>query len=433
MDANGNADRDHLTADAVLRIAVRSIELGETLRFRQADGSTIGFSLAIGEGGISVIGPAVGPVVNVRARTGDADNQARQKHVDQVRNGATEMDLTKAEWSRGDPDDIRSCCEELLSALEVDRTLRTVKVGHHFLVNLGKMDQRRAFRAMLERPSLTSFSVLGSQNSPEKIHTSVLLEAMAESHNHLQNIILSDVFLTNRFDVEQLASALRAGCGGVLILALAGLIPISAEYSPGFLDPLLEATLSCQQPLVFSLCGYLDDDVPPSGLPSLLTTAALCSYLEVYANSTQPDFSVIQLHNLGLEDEHCKAIAELLAPMNGQYPEGKLISLWITGNGAFSDEGFEALLGLLNRNHCIQEIQVDDSSWQEAFDLMCHMNTKYGRGEFMEDGVFADKAGWVKWLAKLTNLPSTQDEAEETLRASALWYTLRNEPSFISN
>jgi hypothetical protein len=61
------------------------------------------------------------------------------------------------------------------------------------------------------------------------------------------------------------------------------------------------------------------------------------------------------------------------------------------------------------------------------------MNTEYGRGEFMQDGVFASKAGWVDWLAQLTNLPWTQDEAEEVLRANALWYTLRNEPCFISN
>jgi hypothetical protein len=232
------------------------------------------------------------------------------------------------------------------------------------------MDQRRAFRAMLERPSLSSFSVLGSQNSPERIHTSVLLETMAESQYHLHTIMLNNVFLKNRFDVEQLASILRAGGVGVVALALTGLIPMSAEPSSGFLDPLLEVMLSCDQPNIFSLCGYAHDDVPPSGLPSLLTTAALRSYLELYANSTQPDYSIIQLHNLGLEDEHCKAIAELLTPMNGQYPGRKLISLWLTGNGAFSDVGYEALLGLLNRNHCIQEIQVDDSSWQETFDLL---------------------------------------------------------------
>jgi hypothetical protein len=115
MDANENADRDDLEALAVLLsgegIPVRSIiELGETLLFQEAEGSTIGISSAIGEGGISSIGPEGGPGVNVRVRTGDA---ARQKHVDCMRNGAIEVDLTKTEWSRGDPDDIRSCREEL--------------------------------------------------------------------------------------------------------------------------------------------------------------------------------------------------------------------------------------------------------------------------------------------------------------------------------
>jgi hypothetical protein len=433
MDANENADRDDLEAVAVLpsgeRITVRSIELGDINHFQQADGSTIGISFAVGE--ISLTVHAGGPVVNVRVRTGDADHHARWEHIDRVRNGATDMYLTEAEWSRGDPDDIRSCWEELFSALEVDRTLGRVTVGHHFLANLGKMDQRHTFRVMLERPSLFSFSVLGSQNSPESIHTSILLETMTESHNHLQTLTMRHVNLKNRFEVEQLATALRARGVGLIALVLEGLVSISAEHSSGFLDPILEAVSSSHHPHAFTLCGYAHDDVPPSGIPSLLTTAALRSYLEVCANSTKPDYSVITLHNLGLDDEHCKAIAELRAPMNGQHPGRKLISLCVTGNRAISDEGCEALLGLLNRNHCVQKIEVDDSSWQEIFDLVFHMNTEYGRGEFMKDGVFAGKEGWVNWLAKLTNLPSTQDEEKETL--SALWYTLRSEPYFISN
>ena len=168
-------------------------------------------------------------------------------------------------------------------------------------------------------------------------------------------------------------------------------------------------------------------------LACFLTPTALRSYLEAYAHFTKPHSSIIHLQNLGLEDEHCKVIAKLLAPMNGQYPGRSLNDLWLKGNGAIGDAGYEALLGLLNRNHRIQAIKIDDSSWQETFDLVLHMNMKYGRCKFMEDGVFAVKAGWVDWLAKLTNLPSTQDEAEESLRANALWYTLRNEPCFIFN
>jgi hypothetical protein len=101
-------------------------------------------------------------VVNVRVRNGNADYHARWQHIDRLRNGSTDLYLTEAEWSRGDSDDIRSCWEELLSALEVDRTLTEVKVGHHFLANLGEMDQRRAFLGttvfvFFQRARLTKF------------------------------------------------------------------------------------------------------------------------------------------------------------------------------------------------------------------------------------------------------------------------------------
>jgi hypothetical protein len=432
MDANENADRDDFEAVVVLpsgeRISIRHhLEVGN-------DGGTLGISFAVERGGVSfALGPEGGPVFNLRVRNGDRDYHARWKHVDLVRSGATEVDLTKPEWSGGNPDDIRSCREELLSALEVNQTLRRVQVGHHFLANLEEMDQRRAFRVLLERPSLSLFSVLGSRQFPESIHTSALLETMTESHDPLQTFTMRHVRLNNRIEVEQLASALRARGGGLKSLVLDELVSMSAEHPLGFLDPLLEAMLSCHQQLTFLLRGYAHEEFQPSGLPSLLTLTTLRSYLEAYAHFPRPEGSSMRLHNLGLEDEHCKVIAELLGPMNGQYPGRALEGISLKGNGAISDEGYEALLGLLNRNHCIQKIKVDDSSWKKTFDLVLHMNTKYGRGEFMEDGVFADKAGWVDWLAKLANLPSTQDEAEETRRANALWYTLRNEPCFISN
>jgi hypothetical protein len=401
------------------------------LIFQQTGGSPRAVVFAVGEGGILLATvSAGGPMITARVRTGDADYHARREHIDLVRKGATEINLTRAEWSRGNPDDIRSCREMLLSALEVDRTLKTVKVGHRFLANLEEKDQRRVFRVILDRPSLSTFGVLGSPESPKMIHTSALLETMVESHNRLQNLILNDVRLKDQFEVEQLASALRACGGGLQKLTMLGIVSNTAEHPSGFLDPLLEAILSCQschhRSHFFSLRGYARDGVLPSGKRSLLTPTALRSLFKAYSHT------IIHLHSLGLDDEHCKAIAEVFAPMNVQeYQRRALHYLSVRGNGAIGDEGYEALLGVFNRNHGIDKIKVDDSSWQETFDLVFHMNVKYGRRKFMEDGVFAGKDGWVDWLAKLTNLPSTEDEEEEMLRANALWFTLRNEPSFI--
>jgi hypothetical protein len=429
MDADGeNADRDDfhavLTLSSGERITIRNFEEAVPIRL-QADGFSIGFSFTAGRGGRP-------PSLRLRIRAdGDVDSVARWKQVDRVRSGVPCVDLTDPAWSKGNPDDIRACWEGLLAAFEADRALAVVIVGEHLLANLEETDQRRTFHAMLDRPSLSAFRLLGSRDSPETIHTSALLESLTRSRNDLQKLMVRHVRVKNRLEVGQLAGVLRTRGGVFKSLALGGLVSIVEEHPlGGFLDPLVDAMTSCaNQPRLFTLEGYLHEDIPPRGLPSLVSPAALRSYLQVYADFSAPAVCSLHLEKLGLGDEHCKAIGELLVPMNGSDPGRSLSTLSLLGNGAIGEKGYEALLVLLNRNHFIQNIFVDDESWQETFDLVAHMNNKYGRGEFMKDGVFAGKAEWVDWLAKLANLPPTEDEVE----TNSLWYTLRNKPCFISN
>jgi hypothetical protein len=121
MDANENVDRDDFEAVLVLpsgeRISIRNLELGITHRIDGVD-----IFVVVEPGGLLITFEGE-LVYTIRVRSGDKDSNARWKHVDLVRNGATKVDLTKPEWSRGNPDDIRTCREELLSVLEVNRTL----------------------------------------------------------------------------------------------------------------------------------------------------------------------------------------------------------------------------------------------------------------------------------------------------------------------
>jgi hypothetical protein len=79
--------------------------------------------------------------------------------------------------------------------------------------------------------------------------------------------------------------------------------------------------------------------------------------------------------------------------------------------------------------------------------MVVDMNSKYGRGEFMEDGIFPDKVAWMDWVVRLANVEPAEeveeDEEEEeevdeeqdfeTRKLSYIWYTLLEKPDFISN
>jgi hypothetical protein len=62
------------------------------------------------------------------------------------------------------------------------------------------------------------------------------------------------------------------------------------------------------------------------------------------------------------------------------------------------------------------------------------MNTKHGRGEFLQDGAFDSKVDWENWLARLAGLEEddeTETETDDARILSFLWYTLREKPEFI--
>jgi hypothetical protein len=143
---------------------------------------------------------------------------------------------------------------------------------------------------------------------------------------------------------------------------------------------------------------------------------------------------------LGLGDDHCKTVAELLVK-NDRARKGSFGCLDLEGNPAIGQEGCEAILGLLNRNPWIETVLVDDEIWSDKFRIVANMNTKHGCGEFLQDGAFDSKVDWVNWLARLADLEENaememDDEEDDEMEMDArilnfLWYTLREKPEFI--
>jgi hypothetical protein len=134
----------------------------------------------------------------------------------------------------------------------------------------------------------------------------------------------------------------------------------------------------------------------------------------------------LHLKNLGLNDNHCEVVAQELGR---DVPFLRPIDvLDLTGNPSIGQQGYVALLGLLDRRLNVGTIVVDDLNWKPTFDLVVDMNRRYRRGRFLENGVFPSKAMWVDFLAKLST-DHYRSSGAHTL--NAIWYTLREDPDLI--
>jgi hypothetical protein len=358
-----------------------------------------------------------------------------------------ELDLRQEAWSEGDPTTRSAYINALLSRLEENQTFTHVLVGFHFLLNalLSRLEenqtfthvlvgfhfllfaredeQRRLYRALENIQTLGDLSLSG----PLGLNSlTTLLESLPRLVRGLRQLEMFHIALSDQSEVELLAAAVGPDGESLEIVLFAELVSSDNENSMGFLDPILNAmSQRHHQPALFSLGGY---DRPVNG-PSLVTVEALRLFLQ---SAVYLDESVLSLPFLGLEDDHCKVVAESLVQRDIS-SDGALGALDLTENPAIGREGYEHILWLLNRAHWLGKVTVDDKSWQAKFNLVAEMNTKHGRGEFLQSGIFDSKIEWVEWLARLAALDESEetDDPKDTL--NFLWHTLIEKPEFISH
>jgi hypothetical protein len=63
--------------------------------------------------------------------------------------------------------------------------------------------------------------------------------------------------------------------------------------------------------------------------------------------------------------------------------------------------------------------------------MVIDMNTKHGRGEFLQNGDFDSEADWFSFLARLAGL-AENTEAVDARHLNFIWYTLTEKPEFLS-
>jgi hypothetical protein len=396
-----------------------------------------------------------------------AQAQLRRRHVrlSQVAQAARLL-LVGDVWSTGGSEhDLRIEREQILAGLEVNQSLFSFAVDHHILQNLCLGDQSRLFRALENIPTLQILAVQGNGNvgsHDKRLRLFALSKSLPKIvANGLSCLTITDIDLCgNATDLEHLVEAV--GTVGFMLesLFLKGIHVRVRENMEGFLDPVLRAmhssedadghgptTATRQQPTRFGLSGGDSNSHPSEIGPSLVSTRALRLYLTSTATftSTLPRF--LGLSHLGLGDDHCKIIATLFvkndrAPVGvvtnfGDFLPGGAVfgELDLSGNCNIGQEGYEAILGLLNREHWIGKVAVDDVSWQAKFGLIADMNTKHGRGAFLQDGVFESKAAWVDWIARLAALDDEKNakaKVDDARQLGFLLYTLTEKPEFLS-
>jgi hypothetical protein len=142
----------------------------------------------------------------------------------------------------------RPVLENLLVALESNRSLVDISVSKDMLALIGESDQARLFCALGNLPSLRFMSMTGgSPGSPTVIHTRVLAEALTRTSNGIRLLHISGFELSTRSQVEQLADGLKNRSASLERLTLEDIV-LGGEDTTGSLDPILIALASASAP-----------------------------------------------------------------------------------------------------------------------------------------------------------------------------------------
>jgi hypothetical protein len=318
--------------------------------------------------------------------------------------------------------------ESLIVALKSNRSLKVIDISGGVLAAIGESGQGRLFRSLGNLPTLQRMSVREGTGSPTAIHTRVLADALSETSNGIKSLGLSGFKISSRSEVEQLARGVKARVESLGTLCLDDIV-LDVEDKTGFLDPILLALAPVPGEPRSQLASLrLSCGEAPSNGASVVSPEALGAFISEEPIEMPTSTRNYYLQNLGLNDNHCEVMVhELARDVPFLTP---ICRLDLTGNPSIGHQGYEALLGLLNRRVNIGAVVVDDLKWKTTFDLVIFMNRKYRRGRFLENGVFPSKAMWVKFLAELASTERYWN-SNEAKQLNAIWYTLREDPDLI--
>jgi hypothetical protein len=269
---------------------------------------------------------------------------------------------------------------------------------------------------------LQHLSINGGTGSQTAIHTRVLVDALSETSNGIKYLELYGFKISSRLKVEQLARGLRAIFGSLEALWLNG-IELDVKDETGFMDPILLALAPVHHGEPRDRLSAFSLSCVEAALnrASVVSPEALGAFFSEEPTERPESKRNVRLRYLGLNDNHCEVMTQELARHAASLRP--IIVLCLTCNPSIGEQGYAALLGLLNRRFDIGVVVVDDQSWRSTFDLLTVMNIKHERGRFLENGVYPSKLTWVNFLTELSFSCywSEEDEDDEAQKLNAIW------------
>jgi hypothetical protein len=355
----------------------------------------------------------------------------RQRLISFLNGGEAHLKLEGSCWSARQQARAARDMDRLLASLRVNQTVQLLQMGPDFLLGIVTFaQQKRVFDAICSMHKLVRLAIKGSPAVPQRIITSVLFQSLQASRNHLEELTIWNVNIPDAAHVEQLVRVLLQRGGSLERLSFKLAVPAAAPI--GFLDPILRAMArpGSRQPPYFRFTGY---DAASIHGPPLVTVEALRAYLVANVQFNGQASRSLTLEGLGLNDEHCQAIVEHFAMYNSN-SNRMLHALWLRNNPDIGHEGYAVLLGLLNQHHAtLQSVKVDDKSLQATFDFVVRMNTEFRRGQFLRDGVFSCREKWMEWMEYLREAAPAENERERARNVNFLFYSLLENPGFLSS
>jgi hypothetical protein len=367
-----------------------------------------------------------------------------------------DVELTDNEADQYDfADDIlmRGMQQRLVEALQVVApTTRngSLKFGNKFFMTMNDQHQRSFFLSIFNLP-VSSFT-FGEDEPDERaespaitISTSALLETLP--HLHWGSLAINNFALTRQSDVQELSNIILSKSRTLVSLHLDSIeCPVDdhnredSDEPSGVLDPLFYAASG--------LKAFFVSTKTRSAHSTLVSPKALRALIVEMRQSEVE----LCLRGLGLTDNHVLAIVHALS-----LPQccTTLIYLNLESNPGITDQGYGALLNLVNRVDLVGHPSgfewiaccVDDKAWEGELNLLTEMNCQYKRLQYMTNGTFtSDERRW-QWLERVVKLPREYGERGEYLcyrgsdeyekkkrdakHLNFIWYTLRQNPEMM--
>ena len=301
---------------------------------------------------------------------------------------------------------------EVVQAIITNPGLTHVILGHRFI---DLVDQIELFNAIATHHANTlTYLKLNLEHGGSSLNVNAMLSTLTSTKNltelELQNVTLQQ---TVERQVDMLARILQAS--SLRQIYIFGLDVEDDEKQLGTLDPIFHS-LSSLEPL---------DELRLEGSGNPITGSFVSvEALQQLLLQKQKWWS-LGLDNMGLGDDHCAVIANMLA-RDEKCKVGDLLSL--KSNPAITQVGYNNLFTVLYRKGRMGLVKVDDAIWEAEFDLVRSMNNLHGRLDVVLDGMITSKMDWIDWISRIGASGGWEPDSK---KLNYIWFALRDHPSIL--